>query len=119
MKITDTHGPAADHFDYLDLADAEPQPAAGPAPALDVLSEERDALARTAVATTRHLTITATAHPDCHACQMSAEGARYYVENGGHITNGKAGNGQLEGGPHWATFTTEEAQALAEASSQS
>lgn len=66
------------------------------------------------MSTTPKVTITATAHADCHACEMSAEAARSYVANGGLMTRGKAGNGQVDGGPHWATFTTEPAPALAE-----
>lgn len=89
----------------------------------ETLADDDTAVARlnrtAPVSTSPELTITATAHTDCHACEMSAEGARSYVANGGRITNGKAGNGQVAGGPHWATFTTDDTPALAEASVQS
>lgn len=71
------------------------------------------------MSTTPEVTITATAHTDCDACEISAEGARSYVANGGLMTRGKAGSSQVDGGPHWATFTTEPAPALAETTSQS
>lgn len=71
------------------------------------------------MSTTPEVTITATAHDDCEVCEMSVEGARSYVANGGQMTRGKAGNSLVAGGPHWATFTTEPVPALAEATTQS
>lgn len=55
-----------------------------------------------------------TAHTDCDACNSSAQAARDYVAAGGLMTRGKAGSSQVADGPHWATFTTAPAPALAE-----
>lgn len=71
------------------------------------------------MSTAPEVTITAPAHTDCGACDSSADAARDYVAAGGRrLTAGKFGNSQVDGGPHWATFTTEPAPALAEASTQ-
>lgn len=60
------------------------------------------------MSTTAEVTITETAHTGCDACDASAEAARAYVGAGGQRTDGKFGNSQVAGGPHWATFTTTE-----------
>lgn len=70
------------------------------------------------MSTTPEATITATAHTGCDACDVSAEAARTYIAADGNRTAGKFGNSQVAGGPHWATFTTEPAPALAEATTQ-
>lgn len=67
------------------------------------------------MSTTPEVTITATAHTGCEACDVSADAARDYVAAGGSRTAGKFASSQVDGGPHWATFTTEPAPALAEA----
>lgn len=63
--------------------------------------------------TTPEVTITATAHTGCDECGGCAESARIYIRAGGGLTEGRFGS-VVDGGPHWASFTTESAPALAE-----